>query len=53
MVQEVGADHVVCGTDYPYDMMQERVVDYVEGSGLTAEETEKVLSGNTSKLIGL
>jgi aminocarboxymuconate-semialdehyde decarboxylase len=53
MVQEVGADHVVCGTDYPYDMMQERVVDYVEGSGLTAEETGKVLSGNTSKLIGL
>jgi aminocarboxymuconate-semialdehyde decarboxylase len=53
MVQEVGADHVVCGTDYPYDMMQVQVVDFVEGAGLTAEEQEKVLRTNTASLIGL
>ena len=53
LVQEVGADHVVCGTDYPYDMMQERVVDFVEGSGLSAADQEKVLRTNTAKLMRL
>jgi aminocarboxymuconate-semialdehyde decarboxylase len=53
MVGEVGADHVVCGTDYPYDMMQPRVVDYVEGAGLAEEEQEKILRTNTAKLMGL
>ena len=53
MVGEVGADRVVCGTDYPYDMMQTRVVDYVEGAGLTEEEQDKVLRTNTAKLMGL
>lgn len=53
LVQEVGADHVVCGTDYPYDMMQDRVVDYVEGAGLTAVETEQILSTGPARLIGL
>ena len=53
MVGEVGVDRVVCGTDYPYDMMQTRVVDYVEGAGLTEEEQDKVLRTNTAKLMGL
>jgi aminocarboxymuconate-semialdehyde decarboxylase len=53
MVQEVGADHVVCGTDYPYDMMQDRVVDYVEGAGLTAVEIEQILNTGPARLIGL
>jgi len=53
LVQEVGENHVVCGTDYPYDMMQEHVVDYIEGAGLTAEEQDKILRTNTAKLIAL
>ena len=53
LVQEVGAGRVVCGTDYPYDMMQERVVDFVESSGLSAADQEKVLRTNTAKLMRL
>lgn len=53
LVQEVGVDHVVCGTDYPYDMMQERVVDYVEGAGLSAEEQDKILRATPARLIKL
>lgn len=53
LVQEVGADHVVCGTDYPYDMMQTRVVDFVESAGLTKEEEEKILRTNTAAFMKL
>ncbi|MBI3126094.1 MAG: amidohydrolase [Candidatus Tectomicrobia bacterium] len=53
MVEELGADRVVCGTDYPYDMMQERVVDFVEGAGLSAADQEKVLRSNPARLIKL
>ncbi len=52
-VEQVGADHVVCGTDYPFDMMQERVVDFVESAGLTQEEEDKILRTTPAKLLGL
>ena len=51
MVEEVGADRVVCGTDYPYDMMQQRVVDFVEGAGLTEEAQEKILRETPAKIM--
>ena len=53
MVEEVGADSVVCGTDYPYDMMQQRVVDFVEGAGLTAEAQGKILRETPARLMKL
>ena len=53
MVEEVGADRVVCGTDYPYDMMQGRVVDYVEGAGLTEEAQNKILRETPARLMKL
>ncbi len=53
LVQEAGADHVVCGTDYPYDMMQERVVDFVEGAGLSEKDQDKILRTNPARLIRL
>ncbi len=53
LVEEVGADHVVCGTDYPYDMMQERVVDFVEGAGLDAGTQEKILRTNPAGFLKL
>ena len=53
MVEEVGADSVVCGTDYPYDMMQQRVVDFVEGAGLTEDAQEKILRETPARLMKL
>ena len=39
MVQRFGADHVVLGTDYPYDMGMERPVDFIGGvKGLSAAD---------------
>ena len=53
LVQEVGSDHVICGTDYPYDMMQENVVDFVESAGLSSEEEDNILRKVPAKLLGL
>lgn len=53
LVGEVGAERVVCGTDYPYDMMQERVVDFVEGAGLAEEAQEMILRTTPARLMRL
>ena len=49
-----GADHVVIGTDYPYDMGYYKPVDFVEGTkSLTRTEKEAIIGGNAAKLLGL
>jgi len=47
------ADHVVIGTDYPYDMGYYRPVDFVKGAKLTREQKERIIGGNAAKLLGL
>lgn len=53
MVDTLGADHIVLGTDYPFDMMLPDPVGFVEGAGLAAEAQRKVLGGNAARLLGL
>jgi aminocarboxymuconate-semialdehyde decarboxylase len=48
-----GADHVVIGTDYPYDMGYYKPVDFVEGAKLTRAQKDQILGGNGAKLLGL
>src|SRR5687767_5738014 len=48
-----GADHVVIGTDYPYDMGYYKPVDFVKGAKLTREQKERIIGGNAAKLLGL
>jgi aminocarboxymuconate-semialdehyde decarboxylase len=48
-----GADHVVIGTDYPYDMGYYKPVDFVKGAKLTREQRERIIGGNAAKLLGL
>jgi aminocarboxymuconate-semialdehyde decarboxylase len=48
-----GADHVVIGTDYPYDMGYYKPVDFVNGANLTREQKEQIIGGNGAKLLGL
>lgn len=42
LVDLVGADHVVYGTDFAYDMGGGSFVDQVEGAGLDTDELEQV-----------
>jgi aminocarboxymuconate-semialdehyde decarboxylase len=49
-----GADHVVIGTDYPYDMGYYKPVDFVEGTAsLTRAQKDAIIGGNAAKLLGL
>ena len=52
LVQRFGADHVVLGTDYPYDMGMEHPVDFIGGvTGLSAKAKALIMGGNASRLL--
>ena len=48
-----GADHVVIGTDYPYDMGYYKPVEFVNGANLTREQKAQIIGENAAKLLGL
>ena len=54
LVQLVGADHVLLGSDYPFDMADARPVRAVEAlPGLSKEDRDAILAGNAERLMGL
>ncbi len=52
LVDVVGAEHVLLGSDYPFDMGVDDPVAEVEALGLSATEHSKILSGNAIALFG-
>lgn len=52
LVEAVGADHVLLGSDHPFDMGSDDPVGEVEALGLGAAEQRLILSGNAIKLFG-
>lgn len=50
LVGEVGPDHVMLGSDYPFDMADPRLVQTVQGVGLPESDEEKILRGNSARL---
>jgi aminocarboxymuconate-semialdehyde decarboxylase len=54
MVERFGADHVVLGTDYPYDMGMDRPVDFRGGSKkINRKQKEAIMGGNAARLLGI
>ena len=52
LIARFGADHVLLGTDYPYDMGMERPVEFIEGvKGLSKAEQEAIVGGNAARLL--
>jgi len=51
LIQFAGPDHVVVGSDYPFDMGDARPADIVRSLNLPLEDEEKILSGNAKRLL--
>ena len=52
LVEFFGAERVVCGSDYPFDMGSERPAEIVRALGLPAEQEAAILGGNALRLLG-
>jgi aminocarboxymuconate-semialdehyde decarboxylase len=53
VVEAVGADRVLLGSDYPFDMADPHPVETVRRAGLDPDEEEALLSGNAQRLLAL
>jgi aminocarboxymuconate-semialdehyde decarboxylase len=54
LLDVVGSDRVVLGTDYPAPMMEADPVPWINGMrSLSAEEKEGILERNPARLLGL
>ena len=54
VITMVGADHMMLGSDMPYDMGAPDPVDRIERlDGLSADEKDQILSGTARRLLGL
>ncbi|HUK58993.1 MAG TPA: amidohydrolase family protein [Stellaceae bacterium] len=51
LAQQYGADHIMLGTDYPYDMALPKAVRFVESADLAEREKVAILGGNAARLL--
>ncbi len=52
VVDFAGAERVLCGSDYPFDMGVERPAEPVRALGLSPNEEAAILAGNALRLLG-
>jgi aminocarboxymuconate-semialdehyde decarboxylase len=51
LVERFGADHVVLGTDYPFDMGMEHPVEFIDGARLSKIQKDQIVGGNAARLL--
>jgi aminocarboxymuconate-semialdehyde decarboxylase len=51
LIDYVGQDHVLLGSDYPFDMGDARHVDTVRGLGLAPDVEAAILAGNAERML--
>jgi aminocarboxymuconate-semialdehyde decarboxylase len=53
LVETYGSDHILMGTDYPFDMGMYKPRQFVNGAKLTASARKAILGGNAARLLKL
>jgi len=53
LIEFAGSDHVLLGSDYPFDMGDEHPAQIVRSANLGADVEAKILGGNAAQLFGL
>ena len=53
LVEDVGAGHVLLGTDHPFDLAEKDPVGFVRSAGLTEADVETILGSTAAHLLGL
>lgn len=53
LIEIFGVDHVVMGTDYPYDMAEYEPIEHLASAGLDASTVAQIAGGNAKKLLGM
>ena len=53
LIGHVGADHVMLGSDYPYDMAMLDCARHVQGLNVADNVKAAILSGNAEKLLSV
>ena len=51
MVRRYGADHIVLGTDYPFDMGVDDPVGFVQRGKLTSAQKAQIMGANAARLL--
>jgi aminocarboxymuconate-semialdehyde decarboxylase len=51
LIDRIGAEHVVLGSDHPFDMGSETPVDAARALGLSPAQEEAILGGNLARLL--
>jgi aminocarboxymuconate-semialdehyde decarboxylase len=53
LIEVFGADHVLMGTDYPFDMADSDPIGHLGSAALDASTMAAVAGGNAKRLLGL
>ncbi|HLF61544.1 MAG TPA: amidohydrolase family protein [Acidimicrobiia bacterium] len=54
LISKYGSDHILLGTDYPYDMGEPDPMGLINRvSGLSEDDVERIAGGNAARLLGL
>ena len=53
LIATFGADHILMGTDYPFDMGEYDPIGHLAAASLTLEDMEAVAGGNARRLFDL
>jgi aminocarboxymuconate-semialdehyde decarboxylase len=54
LIQKYGSDHILLGTDYPYDMGESDPLGLVNKvSGLSPDDVDRIVGGNAARLLGM